>query len=154
MKLGKSATRLAQAALLIACSATVAAAQGAGAGVLVASRELPRGHVLEASDIAYAESRSRERAAEVTAGQLPEPGWITRRVVREGEILRVPTVVPPSLVARGDTVRVHWRVSGIEISRPGIALGEAALGELVQVRLGALQRVSAVATGPSTVLVQ
>lgn len=151
---------------LLPAAAAVAQEQRVGGELRIAARDLPRGHVLERADIAIAgaahgHSTLREDAAVAPAqvhadssGVLPAPGWITRRVIREGEPLRAPAVVPPPLVARGDTVRVRWRMSGVEISRPGIAMGEAALGESIQVRVGALHRVQAVATGPSTVLVQ
>ncbi len=152
--------------MLLLAPAAAAQEQHVAGEARVAARDLPRAHVLERADIAisgaaHGRTAGREYAA-VAAGQdhadssgvFAAPGWITRRVIREGEPLRAPAVVPPPLVARGDTVRVRWRMSGVEISRPGIAMGEAALGESIQVRVGALHRVQAVATGPSTVLVQ
>lgn len=127
--------------------------------VLVAARDLPRGHVLVAADItvpveAPGAPEQPHALPQPQRHALPQPGWITRRTIQEGEVLRAPAVVPPSVIARGDTVRVHWRTAGLEISRTGISMGEASLGDLIQVRVGALHRVSAVATGPSTVLVK
>lgn len=111
-----------------------------------ATRDLPRGHVLEAGDIEHATaSREEDDAA------LPAPGWVTRRMIRSGELLRAPAVVPPPLVARGDTVTVNWRVAGIRIARKGVALGDGFRGDTLLVRVGALHRVRAVAKGPSIV---
>src|SRR5690606_18092663 len=70
--------------------------------VLVARRELARGTVLAAGDVdtvvTAAASPARRDA------ERPAAGWIVRRLVRAGEPLRAPAVVPPPLVASGSPV--------------------------------------------------
>lgn len=136
-------------AVIFSCVVVFAplAVRTADAQAPAAARALPRGHVLEAADIVA----SNDSEANAAFDQDVKPGWITRRVIREGEPLRAPAVVPPPLVARGDTVTVYWRVSGIQITGPGVALGDAALGDTLLVRLDALRRIKVVAKGPSTV---
>lgn len=131
----------------LAAGALLALPDTLAAQVPVAARDLPRGHVLVQGDIAPAGSPDSAAAA------LVQPGWVTRRVVREGEPLRPPAVVPPPLVTRGDTVTVHWRIGAVQVARAGVALGDAMRGDTLLVRVGSLHRVRAVATGPSTVIV-
>lgn len=140
--------RLAVAALLAgAAILSPFAVREAGAQVQAAARDLPRGHVLEEGDMVA--STGGEGVTAVA--DSVKPGWVTRRVIREGEPLRAPAVAPPPMVARGDTVTVRWQISGVGITMPGIALGSAAAGETILVRVDALRRVSAVVKGPSTV---
>lgn len=125
-----------------------------GAQQLVAARDLPRNHVLVAADLlpapdALPRARDRQAAAE------PEAGWITRRMVRAGEPLRAPAVVPPPAITAGDTVTIVWMLpDGIRVTRAGVALGSAGTGEPVLVRIGALRRLRTFAVGPSTVEVR
>ena len=140
--------RLVLAALLAgAAILSPPAAREAGAQSPAAARDLPRGHVLEAGDIVA--SSALDGSTDGTAHV--QPGWITRRVVREGELLRAPAVAPPPTVARGDAVTVRWNIEGVQITMPGVALGDAEAGDSILVRLDALRRVSAVVRGPSTV---
>ena len=112
----------------------------------VAARDLPRGAVLAAEDIA---------AAPLPAGRAPvpvaRPGWTTRRTIVAGEPLVAPTVSPPDLVEAGQTVQAVWRRGAIELRVAGRATGSAALGERVLVRIDARRRVQGVVVGPALV---
>jgi flagella basal body P-ring formation protein FlgA len=124
--------------------------------VLVARRDLARGVTLTAADvrIVVAEENAPRRARWADAAMLdarPTLGWVTRRVVREGERLRPPAVAPPSVILAGSPVTVVWEVDGLRLTREGTALGPAQLGDPVIVRLDAQRRVTGTAAGPGLV---
>lgn len=120
--------------LLLAAAPRLAASQA------VAARELPRGAVLAAEDIAG------DTTPQVT-------GWVTRRVVKKGEPLREPAVTPAPIVTHGAAVTIRATVEGVTVSRPAIALADGSLGAAVRVRLSSQRTVNAVVTGPATVRV-
>jgi flagellar basal body P-ring formation protein FlgA len=102
----------------------------------VAARDLARGVTLEAADV---------------LGDGEIVGWVTRRVVREGEALRPPAIAPPEMVRSGDTVQGVWRQGGMEIRVQGRAMNSAAEGERVSVRVDARRRFEGVAVGSGVV---
>lgn len=111
--------------------------------VPVAARDLARGHVLRAEDIALVNAA--EEGAEV------EPGWVTRRVISEGEVLRAPAVAPPRMVRVGQVVEMVRRHGHVELRLRGQAMNNAALGERVHVRIDAQRRFEGEAIGPGRV---
>lgn len=132
------------------------ATAGSGDTVLVAARELRRGAVLREDDI---------DTMVVAAGELPSawsatateqsvgPGWVTRRLIRQGEPLRAPAVAPPALVMVGADVTLVWQVGSLQVTRQGTAMGPGYLGDQVVVRVDATRRFTGTITGPATVLV-
>jgi flagellar basal body P-ring formation protein FlgA len=132
---------LVPAALLVLAAspaAPLAAQQSAGP---VAARELPRGAVIRPGDVDGANASEAQAVL----------GWVTRRVVRAGEPLRAPAVAPPALVASGETVQLIWSAPGMELRMRGRAMGSAALGETVGVRLDVRRRFEGVVVGPGLV---
>ena len=107
----------------------------------VAARDLARGETLAAEDI-----RGGDAAEPGVA-----PGWVTRRVIGEGEPLRPPAVAPPVLISSGDQVVVVSRSGGVEIRLRGTAMGAATEGERVTVRIDSHRRLEGVAAGPGLV---
>jgi flagellar basal body P-ring formation protein FlgA len=130
-------------------AAGAAAAQPAGAGPPTAARDLPRGHTLAAADIAVAAAAGPAAEGEAVVG----PGWVTRRTIREGEPLREPAVAPPLVVRAGETVEAIWRQGGMELRVRGTALGNAAAGQRVAVRLDTRRRLEGTAAAPGQVVV-
>lgn len=138
--------------------------RGAGDGVaanapatteaLVATRRLTRGTVLRASDIARtqvaprldANGHARPEALDVV------PGWVARRVIQPGEVLRAPAVAPAPLVAAGQAVRFTYQQDGLELSLDGVAPVAGALGDTIPVRLGARRRLTGIVAGPAHVV--
>jgi flagella basal body P-ring formation protein FlgA len=116
--------------------------------VLVAARDLPRGSVLTAGDV---ERRPGSAAAGAAA---PGPGWVTRRVIRAGEVLREPAVAPPDVVRAGETVHVVWQRGGVQLSLRGTAARSAGAGERVAVRIGTGWRLEGVAAGEGIVRIE
>ncbi|RMH17420.1 MAG: flagella basal body P-ring formation protein FlgA [Gemmatimonadetes bacterium] len=117
----------------------------------VAARAIPRGHTLTEADIRYETGihwgPSREVDFRVAAG------WVTEAPVREGQILRRPTVRPARVVEAGRTVDIVWARDGISIRLKGRALGSAAAGEMVRVRTETGRRMEGVAQQDGLVVV-
>lgn len=130
----------------------VAAASPAGDSleVVVATRRLARGTVLRAGDLSVtrvaAGHPGARRHVRVVAG------WVTRRVVQPGEILRPPAVAPAPLVAAGAMVQYTYQHDGLALTLPGVAPVAGSLGDTIPVRLGARRRVTGVVTGPARVV--
>lgn len=154
LELGTGAVGLARVvgfALLLLVAASSATAQQASEGegtVPVAARDLPRGTVLQREDIALA-------PAAAGGGAVADPeGWLTRRVIAEGEVLREPAITRPNLVASGEVVQLVWRQGSIELRLIGRAMGSAARGERVHVRVDSKRRFAGVVEGPALVRIE
>jgi flagellar basal body P-ring formation protein FlgA len=120
------------------------AAWPAAAEAQVAARAIARGTVLTAEDILttpHAEQQGHEVAV----------GWVARRRIAEGEALRAPAVAPPRMVESGQPVRVTYTAGGVELSMRGTALGSAAAGERVLVRIDARRRMEGIAVAAGVV---
>ncbi|MCC6928923.1 MAG: flagellar basal body P-ring formation protein FlgA [Gemmatimonadaceae bacterium] len=135
-------------------SVVVASPLAATTEALVATRRLVRGTVLKASDIARTRVRARLDAnGHARAESLDvTPGWIARRVIQPGEVLRAPAVAPAPLVAAGQAVRFTYQQDGLELSLDGVAPVAGALGDTIPVRLGARRLLSGIVAGPALVV--
>lgn len=145
------------AAALLALPASGAGAQADGPAaardslldVVVATRRLPRGTVLTASDLAPAR---RPVGGVLRNTYTPAaPGWVARRVIQAGEVLRAPAVAPAPLVAAGQQVRFTLTQDGLALTLEGTAPVAGALGDTIPVRLGARRQLRGVVTGPAQV---
>lgn len=112
----------------------------ATADALQAARDIPRGAVLEAADI--------DAAGDEAKAIL---GWVTKRLIRVGEVLRPPAIAPAELIRSGDTVQLLWRDGDLEIRMTGRAMGSAAEGEAVLVRVDTQRRFEGIAEAPGVV---
>ncbi len=142
--LGLAATALAG---LLAGAAVAAAAQAPVATASpapVAARVIPRGAVLVADDIAPV-------AGVPDTGRRVAPGWIARRRIDLGEPLRPPAVVPPMVVQAGDTVLATLRQDGVALTVRAVALGAAAVGDRLAVRLDVHRRFEGILIAPRQV---
>lgn len=122
-------------ALLVA---TPAAGQVTGPAGFHAARDLQRGVTLTRDDY-------------VGAGESGPVGWVTRRVVRAGEPLRPPAIVPARVIRSGDQVKVVWSDGALEVRLTGRAMNAAAAGEPVRVRVDARRRFEGTANEDGTV---
>ena len=118
--------------------------------VAVAARALPRGAVLEQKDIAYRAGGSLPGAAAGTRAEVAA-GWVTKRVIAEGEPLREPAVAPPALIKSGDVVQLVWTDGKIELRLTGRAMNAATAGGRVTVRVDTERRFEGVAIAPGQV---
>lgn len=118
----------------------------------VATRALQRGDTLRANDIAVVDTNIVWK----WAGSLPDTtraqiGWVTRRPIAAGEVLRAPGVGAPNVVSAGSTVTMYYQDGPVRISLTGVATNSAALGATVGVRLDATRRLDGIAVAPNTV---
>jgi flagella basal body P-ring formation protein FlgA len=134
---------------VVASAPRAASAQSAAASVAipVAARDLPRGHVLADADLA-----TRTVVGATAADARATAGWITRRRIAAGEPLRPPAVVPPPVVAPGDTVDAVRRDGTIALTVRGVAMGSAAVGDQVGIRVDPQRRLVGTVAGPRLVL--
>lgn len=118
--------------------------------VAVAARALTRGATLGAADIARrcvaADGRYARRPTSVA------PGWLVRRVMRAGEVLRTPAVAPAPLITAGQAVQYTVQQDGLALTLSGVAPVAGSLGDTIPVRLGARRRVTGIVAGPALVV--
>jgi flagella basal body P-ring formation protein FlgA len=116
--------------------------------VAVAAHALARGEVLSADDIELRDTATTR--AMVDTNQIV-PGWVTRRAIAAGEVLRAPAVVPPVVVAANQPVEVEWQDQNIRMTVRGIAARNASMGERVTVRMEHGRRLEATVVAPGRV---
>jgi flagella basal body P-ring formation protein FlgA len=78
-------------------------------------------------------------------------GWIARRPIAIGEVLRVPAIMAPPLVSAGAPVTAIWQDGSLRLVLSGVALNTAPLGAPVGVRIDHSRRLDGVAIAPNTV---
>jgi len=103
------------------------------ARVLVAAVDVPANRPLRDADVTL-----ERRDVTATRDTLSDPqaldGMASRRALRQGDLLRRSALVAPTLVKRGDAVRIVARQGGIEVTVPGEALDAGARDETIRVR--------------------
>jgi flagella basal body P-ring formation protein FlgA len=131
------------ALLTVACAALCLHAQTAlQSAAPAAAHDLARGVELTAADI----SGNSESVSRI--------GWITRRMIREGEVLKEPAVAPPQLVRAGTEVTVRAESGGVIVTRTGTALSSGSLGDRIRVRLDSQHTITGTVASPATVKIQ
>jgi len=111
--------------------------------VAVATHAIPRGAVLAAGDVEYRDSTLSMSADSSRVA----PGWVTRRMIAAGEVLRAPAVEPPAAVSANQTVAVEWIDQNVRLSMRGIATRNAPVGSRVSVRMESGRRVETTVVG-------
>ncbi|HYD52446.1 MAG TPA: flagellar basal body P-ring formation chaperone FlgA [Gemmatimonadaceae bacterium] len=135
-----------------AALAPVGAQETAPQRLAVAARALPRGWVLGDGDIEWISALDAAgRIRVIASGAEVTPGWITRRVMKAGEPLRTPAVVPPPLVRADEPVEVVVRRGDVQLSVRGRVSRDAGVGERVAVRLDAGRRFECIVEAPGRV---
>jgi flagella basal body P-ring formation protein FlgA len=118
----------------------------------VATRDLARGDTLRDSDMRFVDTllvwRWQGTLPDTTR---PQAGWVTRRPIAAGELLRAPAVTAPPIVASGATVRVLYQDGPVRLTLTGVATNSASLGAPVGVRIDRTRRLDGVAVAPNTV---
>jgi flagella basal body P-ring formation protein FlgA len=121
--------------------------QGTARRVAVATRTIGRGVSLSANDFEYRDS---------TLHTTPDTsviaaGWVTRRVIAAGEVLRAPAVEPPTVVTANQPVSVEWIDQNIRLTLRGIATRNASIGTRVSVRMESGRRIDGTVVGTGRV---
>ena len=115
--------------------------------VMVAKAPLRAGARIRRADVV-----TEERivwSSPLTASKVrPVVGWLVKRPIAVGEIIAPPGVTAPPLVTVGEKVKLTWKRGLITVTVEGTALGEAAMGEYVRVKLdGGRGHAKAIVTG-------
>ena len=119
---------------------------------LVYARSLATGDVVAASDLVWS-------AEAVAPGDAPRDadevvGKAARRPVREGMAVGVHDLASPHVIRRDDLVQVAFEEDGVRLVLEGKALGDAAVGEPVQVvNVQSKKVLDAVAAAPGLAVV-
>jgi flagella basal body P-ring formation protein FlgA len=144
--------RLLISMFMLAGAASVLGAQERTITVSVAARAIARGETLQAGDIATMDTtivwRWNSIAPDTTRAL---PGWVSRRNIALGEVLRAPAVMPPPVITSGARVTAIWQDGPLRLVVTGIATNTAAIGAPVGVRIDPTRRLDGIAAGPNTV---
>lgn len=106
----------------------------------IATKDIQRGVTIEAH---HASCNSTESTSIV--------GWITKRIIKKGELLDRPAIAPPNLLVDKSSVRAVYKDAGLMVSINVIALGDGSLGDTVLVRTPNRRRIKTVVTDTNTV---
>jgi len=107
--------------------------QQVGAGqVLVLVRDVARGHVLSASDVAW-EPANPARVIRNGADMQTAIGMEVKRVIKAGQPLLTGDLKQAALIRKGEPVKLVYVSAGVRLSVDGVAQNEAAKGEAVRV---------------------
>lgn len=117
----------------------------------VATRAIARGETLRAEDIARLDTVITWRWSAAPDTTPAQPGWVTRRPIAMGEVLRAPAVSPPAAITSGQPVTAIWQDGALRLVLTGVATNTAALGSTVGVRIDRSRRLDGVAVGPNLV---
>lgn len=109
--------------------------------VVVASRALTRDTVLAPGDVRLADSTS----GAAPTGALHDVNLVVgrrlRRAADEGQALTASVLTAPTLVRRGQDVQVEAQAGGLQVHMAGVARGDGALGDIIDVENGSSGRV-------------
>jgi flagella basal body P-ring formation protein FlgA len=118
----------------------------------VAAAIIARGSVVREQDVLLRHSLvwgAPDSAVSLPLGSII--GAATRRVLREGDVIRSTDIAGPPVVFAGDTVQAELIRDGVRLALVGTALHNASLGARVAIRLDRGRRFAGVATGRNTV---
>jgi flagella basal body P-ring formation protein FlgA len=120
------------------------------ARIAVAAADVPAGRVLGEEDVLL-ERHDISMIADSVSDTSEVVGLSAKRALRGGEVLRMALLSAPTLVKRGESVRIVARRDQIEVSMAGEALDSGARGAAVRVRNANGTVLRARVTGAATV---
>jgi flagella basal body P-ring formation protein FlgA len=126
---------------LVAAPVHAAGAQRATSRrVAFATHALARGAVLTADDFQVRDTTLRAPLdTSVVAA-----GWVTRRSIAAGEMLRAPAVQAPDLILANEPVEIVFKDANVRLIIRGTSTRSGALGERITVRTEEGKRIEAV----------
>jgi len=117
-----------------------------------ATRFLERGETLRPDDFVRRDTVINWRWGMVSPDTTRvSAGWMTRRPIAAGEVLRPPAVMPPPVITSGATVSAVYQDGPVRVVIAGTATNTAAVGAPVGVRIDRARRLDGVAVGPNIV---
>jgi len=120
------------------------------ARIAIAATDVPAGKVIADEDVLL-ERHDISNIADPVSDPQDVVGMTGKRALRGGEVLRMALLASPTLVKRGEAVRIVARNEQVEVSMAGEALDAGARGSLVRVRNANGTIIRAKVTGPGTV---
>ncbi|WP_254504345.1 flagellar basal body P-ring formation chaperone FlgA [Duganella vulcania] len=120
------------------------------ARIAVMASDVPSGKILTDEDVLL-ERHDISGLADSVADPQDVVGLAGRRALRSGEVLRMALLSAPTVVKRGDAVRIVARRDEIEVSMGGESLDNGARGTMVRVRNANGTVIRARVTGAATV---
>ena len=120
------------------------------ARIAVAAADVPAGKVIADEDVLL-ERHDISGVADPVSDPRDVVGMSGKRTLRAGEVLRQALLSAPTLVKRGEAVRIVARHEQVEVSMAGEALDAGARGTLVRVRNANGTVIRARVTGAATV---
>ncbi len=101
--------------------------------VVCAARDLPQGHVLKRTDLSVARRNISKNMDEVVkhAGRLV--GFMAKRTIRKGDMVKHWMVEKKPVIKRGDQVTILVESGLLRVTIPGKALDDGFAGETVSV---------------------
>lgn len=130
----------------VAVAGVAAQAPNAASMAAVATRRLERGVVLGDSDITFIPAKGVQQRSSFASA-----GWVTRRVIQPGELLRSPSVVPAPDVRAASPVAVVTE-GNVHIRVSGVAMEDGIVGDTILVSLGTGSRIRARIDEPGRVI--
>lgn len=115
------------------------------------SRPLIAGQVIQNDDLATLSGDVSALPTGIVSDPAQAVGKTLRNSLGAGQPLRKDQLIAPLVIRQGQTVRVVSRGEGFAASAEGKALGNAAQGQLVQVRMSSGQTVSGTAQNDGSV---
>jgi flagella basal body P-ring formation protein FlgA len=121
------------------------------ADVAVSARTLTRGQILSAADLAT----QNLDLAQLPQGVFTDPNALIGKMVSTqvagGTPLRPDMLRAAAVILQGQTVRVVFTGEGVSVSSEGRALGNAGVGEALQVRMASGKVIKGIVKAPGTV---
>lgn len=117
----------------------------------VTSRPLARGQALTAADLAPRKGDLAELPPGIVTEASQAVGKTLSISVQSGHLLRTDSLRAPLAVQQGQSVRIVSKGRGFQVASEGKALGNAADGQVVQVRSASGQTISGIARTGGTV---
>lgn len=124
------------------------------ADVVMSARALPRGETITSNDLAMQRLDLTQLQRGVFTDLQQVIGKVTKTAVSGGTPLRGDLLRAAAVVLQGQQVRVVFAGNGFHVSSEGRALGNAGVGESVQVRTASGKLLKGIVSGPGVVQVQ
>lgn len=123
----------------------------ASATYVTTTRPLAAGQVIQPEDLSVLTTD----ASALPTGAVSDPAQAIGKAVRNslgaGQALRSDGLLAPLVIRQGQTVKVVSKGNGFAVSSEGKALGNAAVGQMVQIRMMSGQSVQGIARADGSV---
>lgn len=119
-----------------------------------AARNIPRGKIITAEDLAVREGLYKRSLGEPFSSKADLVGKRTKKRMDAGDIISARNVEQKMMVERGDRLTILSRSGGVEAKLPGTALESGTRGSTIRVRIKEYRKdIHAMVLGPGMVLV-